>query len=90
MLERLLMTLDDRFVDTAKVLVPNGAVLALVHLVDVKTLGEVVLLGLSAGYTVWRWRRDSYVACEGCRNGHVPNVCPLAPRRRPWWCPKRV
>jgi len=57
-IERL-HVLTDKISDTAKVLVPNGAVLGVIHLVDVKAAAELVLVGLSIAYTIWRWRRDS-------------------------------
>lgn len=37
---------------------PNGIVLGVIHLVDVKTFAELALVALSAAYTIWRWRRD--------------------------------
>lgn len=44
--------------DTASVVGPNSAVIAIIHMIDFKTAGEVLLIGLSIGYTLWRWRRD--------------------------------
>jgi hypothetical protein len=82
--------LDERLGDTLKVWLPNSAVLAVVNVMDVKGCLELALITLSIIYTLWRWRRDSYVACEGCRVGKIPNLCPLPPRRRPWWCPKSL
>lgn len=48
-----------RIVDTLLVLVPNGSVIATIHLMDVRMIGEIILVGLSIAYTIWRWRRDS-------------------------------
>lgn len=44
--------------DTLKVLVPNSTVIAVINLADFKTIAELGLIGLSAAYTIWRWRRD--------------------------------
>ena len=58
-LKLLLNLFDERERDCLKVLVPNGVVLALMHLVDLKTIAEIVLIFLSIGYTAWRWNRDA-------------------------------
>ena len=50
---------DGRVIDSAKVLLPNGLVLAALHLADLKTIAELGLIALSAGYTIWRWWRDA-------------------------------
>ena len=85
-----LQIFDGKVEDTLKVLIPNGAVLATVNLMTIKSWLEVSLLAFSIAHTLWRWRRDSFVACEGCREGKIPNLCPLPVSRRPWWCPKKV
>lgn len=82
--------LDGRWEDTLKVWLPNGAVLAVANAASLKEWASLGLLILSIAYTVWRWRRDSYVVCESCRNGRIPAECPLPPRRRPFWCPKSL
>jgi hypothetical protein len=79
---------DERLGDILKVWLPNGAVLAAVNLMTIKGCLELALITVSIVYTLWRWRRDTYVACEGCRAGKIPIVCPLPVKRRPWWCPK--
>jgi hypothetical protein len=43
--------------DTGVVLGVNGAVVGLIHLVDLRTMLEVTLLILSIAFTIWRWRR---------------------------------
>ncbi len=80
---------DERLTDTAKVVLPNGIVLAAVNLAPVNPW--VTLIGglVTIGYTAWRWKRDSFVMCQGCREGRPPAVCPLPERRRPAWCPQR-
>jgi hypothetical protein len=50
--------MTDRAKAILAVNLPNGIVLGVLHLVDVKTLAELALIGLSACYTIWRWRRD--------------------------------
>ena len=63
--EQLLVLTDSclnrggRVHDILRVTIPNGAVLGFINLVDLKTIAEIGLIGLSAGYTVWRWRRDA-------------------------------
>jgi hypothetical protein len=76
-------------VDSAKVLVPNGLVLAVVNAMTLKDWLNLMLISLSIGYTIWRWRRDSYVVCQACRDGRPPVNCPLPDRKRPAWCPRR-
>ena len=81
---------DERMKDCLLVALPNGAVVAMINLVQLNGI-VTLLIGLaSLAYIAWRWRRDSFVVCEGCRNGHIPSVCPLPPARRPWWRPKRL
>lgn len=81
---------DARVGDTLRVWLPNGAVLAVVNAADIKLWLELTLIIVSLIYTLWRWRRDSFVACEGCRAGKIPADCPLPIKRRPWWCPKKL
>ena len=90
MLEWAKTLLTERIKDCLAVILPNGAVLATVRLVDLKTFGELGLLGLTMAYTAWRWRRDSFVICQSCRDGRMPVICPLPPRKRPWFCPRKV
>ena len=90
MLERAAELFDRKLEDTLKVVVPNGTVLAAINTLEVKTWLELLLISLSILYTLWRWRRESFVACEGCRAGMVPRICPLPIRKRPWWCPKKI
>lgn len=90
MLERATDLFGGRIEDTLKVVVPNGVVLAAVNTLEVKAWLEILLVSLSILYTLWRWRRESYAACEGCRVGRIPRICPLPTNRRPWWCPKKV
>jgi hypothetical protein len=82
--------LDERAADTAKVWLPNAVTLAFVNGLNLKDWLQVILISLSIAYTLWRWRRESYAFCAGCRDGKVPLVCPLPARRRPWWCPKKL
>ena len=70
--------------------VPTGAVLALINAVSLKGWLSVFLLIVNLSYSIWRWRRDFFVVCEGCRMGNVPSNCPLPMGRRPWWCPKKL
>jgi hypothetical protein len=70
--------------------IPTGAVLALVNALSLKDWLQVGLLVLTGAYTIWRWRRDSFVTCEGCRQGNIPHDCPVPMNRRPWWCPKKL
>ena len=46
--------------DISLVVLPNGAVLAFINLVDVKTVVEISLLLVSIAYTIWRWWRDAH------------------------------
>jgi hypothetical protein len=50
--------MTDRVKAILAVNLPNGVLLGVMHLVDVKTLAELALLALSGAYTIWRWRRD--------------------------------
>jgi hypothetical protein len=50
--------MTDRAKAILAVNLPNGVLLGMLHLVDVKTVAELGLVALSAAYTVWRWRRD--------------------------------
>ena len=81
---------DSRAGACLSVVVPNTAVLGLINMMDLKIWLELGLLILTLAYTIWRWRRDSFVICDGCRNGRIPDVCPLPPEDRPWYCPKRI
>jgi len=45
--------------DTLEVVTPNAIVLALVNLVTLQALAQLVLIGLSIAYTVWRWKADA-------------------------------
>jgi len=51
--------MNERLSDTLKVIVPNGAVVASVNLLELKGFAELGLMALSAAYTIWRWRRDA-------------------------------
>jgi len=51
--------MTERLRDVVEVWAPNGLVLAFVNLVSIKTCFEIVLISVSIGYTVWRWRRDA-------------------------------
>lgn len=59
MIERTKQLADERMGDILRVILPNGGVLAMVHLVDLATLGQLLLITVSIGYTLWRWRRDA-------------------------------
>ncbi len=59
MLERLRTLFDLRMRDTLRVALPNGGVLALIHLGDLKLLLELFLILLTMAHTVWRWNRES-------------------------------
>lgn len=78
---------SSRFAACFSVAGPNATVLAVVNLSDIKAWAELLLIVLSILYTIWRWRRDSYVICAACRNGVPPPTCPLPLRKRPSWCP---
>jgi hypothetical protein len=82
--------LDDRWRDTLRVVLPNSAALAAVNLVSVGSAVQLCVGLVTISYTVWRWRRDSYVTCRACIDGRPPFVCPLPPHRRPRWCPKNL
>lgn len=88
MVERVRQAVDGRAGDCLSVIVPNATVLGIVNAVSLKTWAELGLIGVTILYTIWRWRRDSFVMCEGCRNGHPPPKCPLPARKRPAWCPR--
>jgi len=77
-----------RLADVLSVVLPNGSVLLAVNLIQVNHLVQLAAGLATLGYAVWRWRRDSYVICQGCRDGRPPAVCPVKPGKRPSWCPK--
>ena len=81
--------MDERLQDTLRVLIPNGAVIAAVNVMTFRGWAELGLICISIAYTVWRWRRDSYVICQACRDGHVPESCAVKAGKRPGYCPKR-
>ena len=90
MLAGLKVLLDERGRDCLLVILPNGATLALVNVISLKNWAELFLILLSIAYTLWRWNRDTFMSCDGCRNGHVPRICPIPRRKRPYWCPRKL
>jgi len=58
-MERIGRIIDDRVKDSLKVIVPNGSVLALLHILDLRDIAECLLIAISIAHTVWRWRRDA-------------------------------
>lgn len=81
---------DDRLKDCLEVIVPSSTVLGIVNVVTLKAWFELSLLSVTILYTVWRWRRDTFVLCSGCLDNHPPTICPYPPDRRPSWCPKKL
>jgi hypothetical protein len=69
--------------------VPTGAVLALINAVSLKGWLTVLLLSINVCFSLWRWRRDSYVLCRPCLQGKEPKACPYE-GHRPWFCKKRL
>lgn len=90
MVERLEHFTVGRIGDVLSVVLPNGTILAAVNLIPLNHLVQVLAALVTIGYAIWRWRRDSYVLCQACREGRPPAVCPVKANRRPWWCPKRL
>jgi hypothetical protein len=86
--ERLETFAGGRLGDVLSVVLPNGVILAAVNLTPVNQTITLLAGLVTIGYAVWRWRRDSYVLCQGCREGRTPEICPLPKRRRPSWCPR--
>lgn len=84
------MVLDERTKDCLLVLVPNGVALAVVNLARLNQYLQLAVGVCAISYTLWRWRRDSYVVCQACREGHPPAMCPLPLRKRPAWCPRNL
>lgn len=41
--------------DIAIVICPNGTMLGMLHLVDVRTYAEIFLVGITIAFTMWRW-----------------------------------
>lgn len=90
MIERLEICGRERWEDILTVCVPNATILATVTLVEVSNL-VVLLSGLmTMAYAIWRWRRDSFVVCQACRDGRPPGICPLPEKKRPYWCPRSL
>jgi hypothetical protein len=81
---------ENRIKDVLEVVVPNGVVLAAINLSQINLGLQIGAAALTCGYAVWRWRRDSYVLCHGCRDGHPPARCPYPEHKRPSWCPKNL
>ncbi len=88
MLHWLKEILDERSKDCLQVLLPNGAVLAAINLTHINQWVSLFAGLLTVGYAAWRWRRDSFVLCNACRDGHPPDTCPYPKRKRPAWCPR--
>jgi hypothetical protein len=90
MIERLQENLSERLRDCLEVCIPNGLILASVNLLQVNHLVQIVGGLVTVGYAVWRWRRDSFVICQACRDGRPPEICPLPSYKRPCWCPRKL
>jgi hypothetical protein len=90
MVQRLESEWSGRVGDILAVLVPNGTILATVNLIPVNHAIQMLAGIVTIGYAIWRWRRDSFVMCQACRDGRPPENCPLAPRKRPTWCPRNL
>jgi hypothetical protein len=90
MIERLENLGSERWSDIAAVCLPNATIVAAVHMVELNALLTFLSLAVTIGYTIWRWRRDSYMICAPCRDGRPPLVCPLPANKRPLWCPKTL
>lgn len=67
---------------------PNATVLAAVNVISLKEWAQLALIVLSILYTLWRWRRDSCVMCDACRNGVPLASCSVPLGKRPPWCPR--
>ena len=61
--------------DCLRVLIPSGAVLALVNADQLRVWSQVGLVLVNIGYVLWRWRRDARCRCQ------LPH-CPRP--KRPW------
>ena len=59
MLERAEIVFEGRMADTLKVVLPNGAILAAVNLVQIDHLLTCASLLLSIAYTLWRWKKGA-------------------------------
>ena len=90
MVDRLTSLFDGRLADTLKVVLPNSVVLAMVNLASLNQIAQLAAVGLTISYTIWRWRRDSYVVCQRCRDGQPPANCPYPRHKRPYWCPANL